>query len=112
MKKNEVETFDQAKKHTLKKWKNVLRKIERLGEDEQCGFCFLSVNIAIDNIDKIKAHNIKCFYCPVEKKCISIQKANMKYLYEYLGEVNNLIRWLNLLNENDVKSRYQLKGGG
>ena len=107
----EIKTFEEARKHTLKKWKDISKKIERLGEDEQCGFCLLSINIAIEKEDKKELPKIKCFYCSVKTKCKDIQKANMKFLYEYLMEVNNIIRWLKTLKEKDVKSHYQLKGG-
>lgn len=104
-------TFETARKLTLKKWKRVLKNIEKIGEDEECGFCFLSTNTVIEHEGQKKRWR-RCYYCLVKDKCEEIQKQNRNLLYEYMTEVNTLIRWLEKTNEKDLKSLYQLKGGG
>lgn len=110
MSRIKVESFEDARELTLKKWKDVFKNLERLGEGIECGFCSNSNYLSLEHlIESMKTE--RCFYCPVERKCTEIQLASEQLLYPYMNKIEELIRWLRDIKEKNLKSRYQLKGG-
>jgi len=103
-KMTEVKTFEEARKLSIDKWKNVLEEISFLENlmGEHCGFCLLG-----EYEVQQSAIGSKCTHCLVESKCEEYKETMQNTLCKLsIWVEENLLPWLDNIKENELTSRY------
>ena len=94
-----VETFEEAKQLSIKKWRSILKKLEVVSCDtgEWCGFCLLADYTFLKNLN-----GNRCINCLVVNMCNEYKDNNMTYLQPYIDFVTELIEHLeNIIDKNE-----------